>query len=59
MGSEISVGHAEGIAEVGEGQIGGAGEHGHDGQPTFLVNDPIELEKRFRVHVSLVRGSVK
>ena len=59
VGGEVAIGHAQGVAQFGEGQRGGRGKHGHDGQPAFLMDDPVKLEKRFGVHDSFPRFSVK
>ena len=49
---EIAVGHAQRVAQFGERQFRRGGEHGHDGQPPFLVDHTIELEEWFRVHAT-------
>jgi hypothetical protein len=52
MRRQVAVGHAERVAQFGEGQLRRGGERRHDGQPPFLVYDPIQAEKWFRVHGS-------
>jgi hypothetical protein len=59
MGREISVRHAQRVAHFREGQLGRSGQHGHNRQPPFLVDNAIELKKWLRIHVSFLRGSVK
>ena len=59
MRGQVSVGHIEGIAHLRERELGRSGQHGHNRQPPFLVNDAIELEEWFGVHVSFLRFSVK
>ncbi len=40
---EISVGHAQRVTQLGERQFRRGREHGHDGQPPFLVDHTVEL----------------
>ena len=40
---EIAVGHFQRIAQLREGQFWRGGEHGHDGQAAFFMDDPIQL----------------
>ena len=43
MGGEVAVGHGQCVTQFGERQFRRGGEHGHDGQPAFLVDDTVEL----------------
>src|SRR5262249_38622840 len=36
-------GHPEGVAQLGEGQAVGGGEHGNNGQPAAFVQQGVEL----------------
>ena len=58
VGGEVAIGHGEGVAELGEREFGGGREHGHDGQPALLMDHPVELEVRFRIHGCRFRFSV-
>jgi hypothetical protein len=59
VGGEVTIGHPQGLAQFGELQARGGGEHGHDGQAALLMDDPVKLEKRFGVHNVGPRFSVK
>ena len=59
VGGQVAIGHPERISHLGERELGRGGQHGHDGQPPFLVNHTVELEEWFRVHAAFFRFSVK
>jgi len=59
VSGQISIRHAEGLPHFGERQLGRGGQHGHNGEPAFLVDDPVELEKGLWIHTWSLRGSVK
>lgn len=59
VGGEVAVSHAQGRAHFGEGKLGRRGQERHDCEPPLLVNDPVELEKRFGIHSSFFPRSVK
>jgi len=59
VGGQIAIGHPGGVAQFRERKLRRGGEHGHDRQPAFLVDQPIQLQKRFRVHATGVFFSVK
>jgi len=40
---QVAIGHCERIAHFGERELRRGGQHGHDGQPPFLVNHTVEL----------------
>ena len=42
---EIAIRHVQQVAQLGEGEFGRGGQRGHDGQPPFLVDHTVELEK--------------
>ena len=50
MRGHVAVGHLERVADFGERQQRRRGEQGHDGEPPLLVDDAVEIEKRFRIH---------
>ena len=58
MRGHVAIRHLERVADLGEGKLRRRGEHGHNGQPPLLVDDAVEIEKRFRIHARR-RRSVK
>ena len=59
VGGEVAVRQAQGVTQFGERQLRRRGEHGHDGEPPFLVDDTIKLKKRCGVHGAGFGFSVK
>jgi hypothetical protein len=59
VGRQVPVGHTQRIAHLRERQLWRGSQHGHNRQPPFLVDNAIELEEWFGVHVSSLRFSVK
>ena len=52
MGGQVAVGHAEQVPEVGVAQGRGCRQGRDNCQSCLFVNDPIQLEYRFWIHVT-------
>jgi hypothetical protein len=50
MGGNIPISHSQSVPHFGKGQLGRGCQQGHNGQAPFLVDNPVKLEKRFRIH---------
>ena len=56
---DVPVRHAQRVAHLGKGELGGGAKEGEDGQASLLMDHSIQLQERFWIHASGLRCSVK